>query len=127
MVVLRDLRSGFGTFDGERIIPSTIKGGIWRGDLLGGVRQTGRVLESACWRAVAGFKGEAVSSGSARGDVERGVWTSERVVNLLLSSAGSTVSGQEGHLDKLASKMQTEYKQSQQSRRTNSSFSVFQA
>ena len=32
----------------------------------------------ACWRAAAGFKGEALSSGRACRDVEQGVSTSER-------------------------------------------------
>ena len=45
----------------------------------------------ACWRAVAGFKGEALSLREARGDVERGGWTSKRAENSLHSWATSGV------------------------------------
>jgi len=69
VVVLRDLWSEFCAFGSERIISST------RAESGQGIitlvrwaesvprervsRYTGRVLESACWRAVAGFKGES--------------------------------------------------------------------
>ena len=52
-----------------------------------------------------GSKGEALSSGSARGDVEQGVSTSKRAKNSLHSWTTSTVSGPTGHLDKLVNKL----------------------
>jgi len=51
----------------------------------------GSGISEALGEAAAGFKGEALSSGSPRGDVEQGVSTSERAENSLHSWATSSV------------------------------------
>ena len=91
VVVLRDLRPEFCVFGGEHVIN---EGRIWSGDWEGsGISEAlgERAGVLACWRAVAGFKGEALSSRRTRGDVEQSVSTSERAENSLHSWATSSV------------------------------------